>query len=433
MERHDPFHEAAADYLLGDMPPEERTRFETLLAADPARGAELQTLADILTRLRSLPPVPAGPDMAASVLARIQVRAKRVQRLGRVAAALVLAATAVLFLDIALRRSAPLEPARPVSSSPQAAARAAAADAALAWLTGTQEADGAWNPGRWGGQDSSRTALTGMALRAFLRHDPHPTAATRQAAVDRAIAYLVAQQGKDGRIGGVSRGMACDHGIAAAALVEACAAGGRPALGPVVAKALQYIREHQLPSGAWGEARRDGGGNAWVSVWHLDALERAARHGLCQDAGALRRGLNWFSRVLADDAVIQGRRPGPHDFTVTAMGAFCLLSCASTPYAPPAPNRARITRAVIASADAARREDDLYRWLFIAAAAREGGVGELAPLVAELQNSLVLRRRDSGPLAGSWDPEGPLHAVGGRLYTTVLATLLLEPVARTAG
>ena len=43
-----------------------------------------------------------------------------------------------------------------------------------------------------------------------------------------------------------------------------------------------------------------------------------------------------------------------------------------------------------------------------------------------LQKNLVARQRDSGNVAGSWDPESVWGNYGGRVYSTALATLCLE-------
>ena len=44
----------------------------------------------------------------------------------------------------------------------------------------------------------------------------------------------------------------------------------------------------------------------------------------------------------------------------------------------------------------------------------------------QVRELLISEQRKSGPLAGSWDPDGPWGPYGGRLYSTTISTLSLE-------
>jgi hypothetical protein len=49
-----------------------------------------------------------------------------------------------------------------------------------------------------------------------------------------------------------------------------------------------------------------------------------------------------------------------------------------------------------------------------------------------LQRLLIATQRQTGPLAGSWDPSTQWDSYGGRVYSTALAALCLEAFYRFA-
>ena len=352
------------------------------------------------------------------------------RRVGLAAAAVVVAAAGTVFLSV--RPDRPPAGSIPAGSAGRNDDPGAAVADALDWLVGTQEGDGSWNPVRWQGQENSRVGLTGMAVLAFFRHDPRPLLPARLNAADRAVEYLLSRQSADGGIGAGDGEMLCNHGIAACALIEAYGAGGREALRPPIGRALDYIAAQQLGSGGWGSRRGDDVAGTEISVWQLSALEAAVRCGLDVRPGIISRGVRCLTRMAEP-----GRRPGGAGVspraaaTLTAMRAYGLFSFSE---AVPGLDRTRadLRKALAASAPMPSGEADWHRLFFTASAARAGDCRELHPWLESLQADLVRRRQHAGLLAGSWDPEGPLSAVGGRLYATIMATLLLEPV-RTSG
>ena len=106
------------------------------------------------------------------------------------------------------------------------------------------------------------------------------------------------------------------------------------------------------------------------------------------------------------------------------MGAYCFLTAALQ-----LDNWQSVgeqIKAALLKASADDRQDvDFYRSYFLASALKTGsGPGQNAEL-ASLQRSLIDLRVTSGENVGTWNPVGPWAAVGGRIYSTAMATLSL--------
>jgi hypothetical protein len=122
----------------------------------------------------------------------------------------------------------------------------------------------------------------------------------------------------------------------------------------------------------------------------------------------------------------QAARDGrTEDHTLTAMGARCLF-VADSQLAYPGSSNARIRGALRHMAVDFGQGQDFYRSYFLASALNAGSTEEYGELLANLQNLIILERRPASENTGSWDPVGRWSNIGGRLYTTTMATLSLE-------
>jgi hypothetical protein len=76
---------------------------------------------------------------------------------------------------------------------------------------------------------------------------------------------------------------------------------------------------------------------------------------------------------------------------------------------------------------ALRAEEDLdfYRWYFLAHALNAETRTDFAPILTRLQDSLVARREHAESYNGTWAPDDRWGSVGGRIYSTSMATLCL--------
>ncbi|MGI5869942.1 MAG: hypothetical protein ACOX9C_10930 [Kiritimatiellia bacterium] len=238
--------------------------------------------AAVAAMLRAVPEQPF-PDISAAVVATIRRRRRLRRRLAFVAAAAAAAVVAIM------AGPSPVQVA-PVEPTPQAASSEAvdADPGPDAWLLKAQEADGTWDPARWGGSREHLPAVTGFAMMALVRDGGTAT----DAAAAQAAQALRAMQGRDGRLGG-DRSLH-NHAIATGALLRLYETGRFPELFSVVDGAVNYIRTTQGAAGGWGGTS--------VDVWLVDALSRADALGWRDPAGHLRRGLRALERLPGESA-----------------------------------------------------------------------------------------------------------------------------------
>jgi len=71
-------------------------------------------------------------------------------------------------------------------------------------------------------------------------------------------------------------------------------------------------------------------------------------------------------------------------------------------------------------------EFNLYYWYYGTLAMYQHGGSAWQQWNAAVRDTLISEQVTDGPLAGSWDPNGPWGRYGGRLYATALSTLTLE-------
>ena len=69
------------------------------------------------------------------------------------------------------------------------------------WLAAAQEADGSWQPQRWGGQPNFTVGLTALASLALIGSDEGALQGPYADNIRRATEFLLAQQKKSGRFG----------------------------------------------------------------------------------------------------------------------------------------------------------------------------------------------------------------------------------------
>lgn len=297
----------------------------------------------------------------------------------------------------------------------------------LDWLAGAQEKTGAWDPARWKGQKEYEVALTAMALLTFVRQ-PDASVRDRYAKVIASAAgYLIGKQDVDGAIGPDTDGRMYNHGIASVALIEAARATGDGRMHDAVRAAVRYLAGQQLDSGGWGYRKRaNEEANTSISVWQLHALKLAHAAGISDAMPAYRRGMRWLGGVMDGAGSFgyqrAGDKAGQND-TLTAMGAFCLLA---DPGGAAGADVAKVRTALRSAASGWDRETDFYRWYFLVSALHASGDPQLRSTLGPVYRSLLSTRNREGEHGGTWDPVGAWSSVGGRIYTTAMATLCLE-------
>lgn len=321
----------------------------------------------------------------------------------------------------------------------------AAVEASLRWLARVQEPAGNWDASRYGsgrikfdennvdrmnaGIDAD-TGITALATLAFLgsgnTHEVGPYSST----VDRAINWLIDQQGTDGNFFGEATHFArmyC-HGMTTYALAEAYGMQSDPAAYPRLRYALQrginYIIQRQnSKDGAW-RYRVGQQGDMSMFGWQLMALKSAEIAGLDIPQGVKDRMIDFLkSRSLGSSGGRAAYRPG--DKVTAAMTAEALF-CKQMLGIPREDPACREAVSFLLRYRPNRADYNLYYWYYGTLAMRHYGDVPWDVWNDTIQNLIVKDQVRTGPYAGSWNNTTKWGAYGGRIYSTALSTLCLE-------
>ncbi len=204
---------------------------------------------------------------------------------------------------------------------------------ALHWLKENQRKDGSW---QGAGSARSPTAMTGLALLAFLAHGETPASEHFGDTVQRALQFLIeTDQREDGTFrhteGGI-RGGVYAHGIASYALSEAFALTRIMAIRPAMEKAIAHIVEGQRPDGGYDyQFARDGGQRdrcTSVAGWMAQAM-KAAHMADAHVPGletAMEKAVGGFRRQYNDGTghFVYASNSGAVRHSMTPIGTLCL-------------------------------------------------------------------------------------------------------------
>jgi hypothetical protein len=313
---------------------------------------------------------------------------------------------------------------------------------ALRFLKGTQANDGGWG-------DKNRSAMTGLALLAYLGHCETPLSEEFGESCLNAIIFLT-DRGlkKNGRLpdNTSDRHWPYEQAIATYALAEAvtmCRGAGvsPPGLNEVVQKAGQLIIDSQHPTGGWDYAYDEAGtrgGDLSITGWHIQALKACKLSGI--DFRNLDRcaknALEYVGERQADDGgfgYTGTRAAGELNYkSLTGVGmlSFQIWGQGSKP-------------AVRHGSKYALKEMpfewngpncDLYAHYYLAQAMFQRGGTEWASYQPAFHQAISDSQSDDGswPVPGGGNKiavPGALftnNTADGRHYRTTLATLMLE-------
>lgn len=329
--------------------------------------------------------------------------------------------------------------------------------ASLAWLAANQHPNGYWDADQHGAGQASRgqdgierenagrysdTGVTGLAVLAFLAPGNTPGAGEYSDNVARALRWLISQQAASGAIAGGNREgdvafMYC-HAIATFALAEAYAIDSSAEwLKQPVEKAVRYTLSAQLADGGWRygryRAEENVDGDMSIFGWQLMSLKSAELAGIPIPSAAREKMIQFLiDRSLGHSGGLASYRLQAQDRVTPAMTAealFCKQMLGMSPDNSASAEAVEYLRRYPPH----RAQANFYYWYYGTLAMFQYGGGD-DPARREaweswnetLRDLLVVDQRKSGPLAGSWDPNGLWGGYGGRVYTTAVATLCLE-------
>ncbi len=278
----------------------------------------------------------------------------------------------------------------------------------LYWLAKNQEPDGSWSAERWGGKKGYTIGVTGLALLSLIKKNVE-----HEKNIKHAWDYLLEQQRRDGLFGPENSAFLYNHGIATTALLESYSIYPTETIKRSVDKALQYISSIQNPEGWWGDSS-----NISLSVWQVYALCRAYILGWKNAEKSIQRSLLWLASMAKR-----------HDFwgnvdASIATGAF-LFSLPEKRYSILEKDN-KIKHTLQALLYQPNHKIEYYHYYFLTHAICNVFQNKSNDYIHFLQKKLLEKQVQAGVYRGTWEPAGISGNIGGRVYSTAMATLSLQ-------
>ena len=323
----------------------------------------------------------------------------------------------------------------------------AAVEAALAWLAGTQNENGGWDASRYGsgretrvfGHDrqgageSSDTAVTALAVLAFMGAGHTHEKGDYRLNVQRGLEFLINNQATDGNLAGEAKtfaAMYC-HSMATFALAEGYAMTKDARMKRSVEAAINYTVRSQSPrDGGWRYKPGDSGDTSQFG-WQVMALKAAAEAGIAIP-NKTRLGMQTFLGKVSS-----GRHGGLASYrpveavseTMTAEALACRFFLGVRRDDPAIDEAATY----LLKHRPARGRMNLYYWYYGTLAMNQVQDERWEAWNLALQQQMLAGQIDRGRDRGTWPPENTVWGgYGGRVYTTALGALILESYYRYA-
>lgn len=310
----------------------------------------------------------------------------------------------------------------------------------LRWLAKHQNRDGSWSLDRFhragdcdcgdGGNIDSREAATALALLPFLGAGQTHLSGLYRDEVASGLRWLLQQQKPNGDLRGSSAqypGMYA-QGQATIVLCEAFYMTGDEALRTPAQLAVDFIAAAQYEDGGWRYHPRgqtnQAQGDTSVVAWQLMALQSGLAAGLTVPEATLENASHFLDTVTRDDGASYSYLPRENATApMTAAGHLCRIYLGWKRNHPAL--RAGV-EGLLELAPPDRDEPNIYYWYYATQTMHHYGGDVWNRWNEQMRDVLVETQEKRGHAAGSWSPNGPLTAQGGRLYMTSLAICSLE-------
>jgi hypothetical protein len=323
----------------------------------------------------------------------------------------------------------------------------ASTDLGLKWLAYHQEADGRWDAMKYGASVKTDTAVTGMALLAFLGAGHTERVGEYKVNVQRAVAWLKSKQAADGSIWDTSddsahhRKIGYPNAIATLAMAEAAGMGNVPETKNAAQKAIDYATEiHQCGEGyeksGWRYAAKEAG-DLSVTGWYVMALKSAKIAGLKVPASAFDGAIRFLDSVEVKeggDAYAASRYKytsnNEHSHTAHRLGAIGNLSRQFLGWKKEDLQSSVewfVNKGGVPTYGANGEAVDLYYWYYGMMCVFQQQDKALWDRWKDTMKPVIIDNQCvKGDEAGSWNPVGAYSGEWGRVGQTALNALCLE-------
>jgi len=329
-----------------------------------------------------------------------------------------------------------------VGSGETSAAAEDALESALRWLAEHQHTDGGWSfrledprgpcqgkceHFRSNPDDAPipRTAATGLALLAFLGAG-HTHQAGEYAENIRRGFYFLRGEARETSMGlDLQNGSMYGHGIATFAIAEGMALARDEDLRDLLEGTIFFACGAQHSSGGWGYLPSSPP-DMTLTAWHVVALKTAEQCGVRSPTTVIPDAKAFVATLANPLGNRFGYRSPEPERSTTAMGLLLQMYFGSFP------SQTEIREGLDYLAAEGPSPTDVYYNYYAMLALHHSRHPERIKFAEKLREHLVQTQAREGHEQGSWNFRDRYGSVGGRLYTTALAALILETPYRYA-
>ena len=309
--------------------------------------------------------------------------------------------------------------------------------AALKWIAAHQAPNGGWSfacshfcRGQCKGDGTKFEAVnaaTALALLPFLGAGQTHTTGQYKDTIKRGLAFLI--QNMKVTPGNIPRGSwheaggnMYSHGLASIAICEAYAMTRDPDLVQPAQLAINFLVYAQDPRGGGWRYQPQQAGDTSVVGWCVMALKSGAMGNLSVPQTSFRGASQFLDLMQTNNGAYYGYdKPSANvrDAT-TAIGLLCRM------YLGWSKDNEAIKEGIAALSKSGPSVEDLYFSYYATQVMRHQGGPDWEKWNTKMREDLIKTQSGAGHETGSWFFAGGHGKEGGRLYSTAMATMILE-------
>ena len=243
-----------------------------------------------------------------------------------------------------------------------------------------------------------------------------------QKEVGAGLDYLVDRMRHTSFGGSLDEGTMYAHGIATIALAEAYAMTGDSALHEPVRDAVEFIQSAQHAKGGWRYTPGQPG-DMTVTGWQIMALKSASLRNIHPEPEVWEKASEFIDSLASSGFGIYGYQKADEakvNVTTTSVGLLAQM------YMGWPREEQALSDGLDVIVAKGPSDHDLYYNYYATLVLHHTSAKEWPVWNSQLRDFLVKTQSDQGHEAGSWYFKDEHGTVGGRLYSTAMAVMILE-------